>query len=209
MFIWPNCRKTCWKFFTKILPFAKAVKSGFFSSIWDPKIDWFPVWPFGLMFVKNNWWGVWPSCQMRKNCCWPIWPQKSGKSFRPKKQFSQILFLDRKFFLCKKSYQYQNSNSPLFSPIVKKRIGSFSRGYWQFGPVQKVSFFDLGPKNRLIPNAAIWLNVREKWLMESLTVFPNDEELLLTDLSAKVRKKFKAQKTIFANLVFGAWSFVL
>ena len=59
-------------------------------SIRDPNIDWFPVGPFGLMFVKNDWWGVWPSRQMMKKCCWPIWAPKSGKNFRPKKRFSQI-----------------------------------------------------------------------------------------------------------------------
>ena len=63
--------------------------------IWDPKFDWFPVRPFGLMFVKNNLWGVWPPYQMMNNCCWPIWAPKSGIKFRPKKQFSQIWFLYR------------------------------------------------------------------------------------------------------------------
>ena len=48
----------------------------------------------------------------------------------------------------------------------------------------------MGPKNRLIPSAAIWANVREKLLTGRLTVLPNDEEMLLTDLSAKVRKNF-------------------
>jgi len=102
--------------------------------IWDPNIDWFPVGPFGLTFVKNDWWGVWPSCQMMKICCWPIWAPRSEKNFRPKKQFSQIWFLGRKIFLCKKSYQYPNCNSPLFGPIVEKRVGSFVRRYCQFGP---------------------------------------------------------------------------
>jgi hypothetical protein len=98
--------------------------------------------------------------------------------------------LARKIFLCKKSYQYPNSNSPLFGPIVEKRVGSFARRYCQFGPGQKVGFFDLGPKYRLIPSGAVWANVREKLLMGRLTVLPNDEEMLLTDLSSKVRKKF-------------------
>ena len=115
---------------------------------------------------------------------------KVRKKFRPKKRFSQIWFLGRKIFLCKKSHQYPNSNSPLFGPIVEKRFGSFSRRYCQFGVRQKVGFFDLGPKNRLIPSGAIWANVREKLLMGRLTVLPNDEDLLLTDLSSKVRKKF-------------------
>ena len=87
---------------------------------------------------------------------------KVRKMFRPKKRFSQIWFLGRKIFLCTKSHQYPNSNSPLFGPIVDKRVGSFARRYCQFGPVQKVSFFDLGPKYRLIPSGAIWTNVREK-----------------------------------------------
>ena len=40
--------------------------------------------------------------------------------------------------------------------------------------------------------------------MGRLTVLPNDEELLLTDLSAKVRKKMLAQKTNFPK--FGLWT---
>jgi hypothetical protein len=55
---------------------------------------------------------------------------------------------------------------------------------------QKVGFFDLGPKYRLIPSEAVWANVREKLLMGHLTVLPNDEELLSTFLSSKIRKKF-------------------
>ena len=38
--------------------------------------------------------------------------------------------------------------------------------------------------------------------MGCLTVLPNDEELLLTDLNAKVRKKFQAQKNNFPKLSF-------
>ena len=38
----------------------------------------------------------------------------------PKNRFSQIWFLSRKIFLCKKNYQYSNSNSPLFGSIVEK-----------------------------------------------------------------------------------------
>ena len=53
-----------------------------------------------------------------------------------------------------------------------------------------MGFFDLGPKYRLIPSEAVWANAREKLLMGRLTVLPNDEEMLLTDLSSKVRKKF-------------------
>ena len=40
--------------------------------------------------------------------------------------------------------------------------------------------------------------------MGRLTVLPNDEEFLLTDLSAKVRKKILAQKTNFPK--FGFWT---
>ena len=43
--------------------------------------------------------------------------------------------------------------------------------------------------------------------MGRLTVLPNDEEMLLTDLSSKVRKNFQAQKTIFQNLRFWALKF--
>ena len=53
-----------------------------------------------------------------------------------------------------------------------------------------MSFFDLGPKYRLIRSEAVWDNVREKLLMGRLSVLPNDEEMLLTNLSSKVRKKF-------------------
>ena len=94
-----------------------------------------------------------------------------------------------KFFVCKKTYQYPNSNATLFGPIVKKRVGSFSRRYCQFGVWQKVSFFDLGPKYRLIPSEAVWANVCEKLLMGRLTVLLNDEDMLLTDVRSKVRKK--------------------
>ena len=46
-------------------------------------------------------------------------------------------------------------------------------------------------KNRVqtFAGGAIWVDVREKQLMGRLTVLSNDEQLLLTDLSSKVRKK--------------------
>ena len=50
--------------------------------------------------------------------------------------------------------------------------------------------FRFGTKNLLIPSGTIWANVREKLLMGRLIVLPNDEEMLLTDLSSKVRKTF-------------------
>ena len=57
---------------------------------------------------------------MTKKYCWPIWVLKSGKKFRPKKRFSSIWFLGHTHFLVRNSYLYQNSNSPLFGPLVKK-----------------------------------------------------------------------------------------
>ena len=87
---------------------------------------------------------------------------KVRKKVQAQKRFFQIRFLDRQNFLCKKSYQYPNSNSPLFGPIVKKCVGSFSRRYCRLQKPSKVGFFDLGLKKRLIPSAAIWANVREK-----------------------------------------------
>ena len=152
---------------------ARYRKWFFFSSIWDLKIYWFPVGPFGLTFVTNNWWGVWPSCQMMKKCCWPIWAPKSEKNVRPKKHFSQIWFMDRKKKFGKKSYQHPYNNSPLSGPIVEKRVGSFSWQYCQFGPI--LIFLS---KNQLTPSGDIWANVCEKWLMGRLTVLPNDEEML-------------------------------
>jgi hypothetical protein len=67
--------------------------------------------------------------------------------------------------------------------VLHDDIANLARG-------RKWVFFDLGPKYRLIPSGAVWANVREKLLMGRLTVLPNDEEMLLTDLSSKVRKKF-------------------
>ena len=43
--------------------------------------------------------------------------------------------------------------------------------------------------------------------MGCLTVLPNDEELLLIDLSLKVRKKFKPKKRL-PNLVFVLYFFI-
>ena len=43
--------------------------------------------------------------------------------------------------------------------------------------------------------------------MGRLTVLPNDEEMLLTNLSSKVRKKMLGPKTIFPNLFFFAVTF--
>ena len=56
--------------------------------------------------------------------------QSQEKILGPKNDFPKFVFLGRKKFLCKKSYQYPNSNSPLFGMIVKKHVGSFSQRYW-------------------------------------------------------------------------------
>ena len=63
------------------------------------------------------------------------------KFLGPKNDFPKFGFWTVKFLLVNKNYQYPNSNSPLFGPIVEKRVGSFSRRNCQFGPVQKVGFF--------------------------------------------------------------------
>ena len=179
----------CWKFCTTILPIWPGTESGFFR--------------FGTQILTDSQWGRLGQCSWKiingafdrlakwwRNAVDRFELQSQEKILGPENDFPKFAFLGRKKILCKKSYQYPNSNSPLFGPIVEKRVGSFSWRYCQFCPGQKVSFFDLGPKYRLIPSGAIWTNVREKWLMGRLTVLPNDEDLLLTDLSSKVRKKF-------------------
>ena len=92
----PIVKKTCWKFCSTILPFWHSAIRDFFIfifSIWDPKFNWFPVGPFGLTFMKNYWWGIWPSCQMMKKCCWPIWAPKSGIFLRPDWHFWSRVWL--------------------------------------------------------------------------------------------------------------------
>ena len=54
---------------------------------------------------------------------------------------------------------------------------------------------DHWPKNnktrvQTFAGGAVWVDVREKYLMGRLIVLPNDEDLLLIDLSSKVRKNF-------------------
>ena len=51
-------------------------------------------------------------------------------------------------------------------------------------------------KNRVqtFAGGAVWVDVCEKYLIGRLTVLQNDEELLLNDLSSKVRKKFRPKK---------------
>ena len=89
--------------------------------IWDPNIDWFPVGPFGLMFVKNDWWGVLLSCQMMKKCCWLIWAPKSEKIFVPN-FFLQIWFLDRKLFLVKQVTNIQVVTKPYLARLLKNML---------------------------------------------------------------------------------------
>ena len=44
--------------------------------------------------------------------------------------------------------------------------------------------------------------------MRHLSVFANGEEILLTDMCFKVRKKMLGPKKIFKNLVFGPYNFL-
>ena len=112
-------------FHANIANLARYRKWVFFFKIWDQKIDWFPLRPFGLTFLKNNWWGVWPSSQMIKNCCWPIWAPKSAKKFRPKKRFSQIWFLDREIFCLKKVSNIQIVPHPYLVRLSKNVLEAF------------------------------------------------------------------------------------
>ena len=74
--------------------------------------------------------------------------------------------------------------------LSKNVLEVFHHNIANLARYRKCIFCDLGPKYRLIPSGPIWANVRQKLLMGRLTVLPNDEEMLLTDLSSKVRKKF-------------------
>ena len=152
----------------------------------------FPVGLFGYMFVKNNWWGVWPSCQMMKKCCRPIWALTSGKRFRPKKNnFPKFGFCTVIFCFVKKNTNIQIVTHPFLDRLFKNVMEILHDHIANLAWYRKWVFFsDLGPKNHpsLIPSGAIWANVHEKWLMGRLTVLPNDEKMLLTDLSSKVRK---------------------
>ena len=130
---------------------------------------------------------------MMKKCCWPIWAPKSGKKCTPKKQFSQTGFLDRKLVLCKKNVtNIQIDSHPYFSRLSKNVLEVLHDYTANLARYRKCFFslFNLGPNNCLIPSGAIWANVREKWLIGHLTVLPHDEQMLLTDLSSKVRKRF-------------------
>ena len=107
-----------------ILPIWLGIESDFFF-IWYLKIDWFPVGPFGLTFVKNYWWGIWPSCQIMKKCCWPIWASKSGKMFRPKNDFPKFGFWTVKFFLLKKVTNIQIVTYPYLGRLLKNVLEVF------------------------------------------------------------------------------------
>ena len=69
--------------------------------------------------------------------------QSQEKFLGPENNFPKFAFLGRKKCLCKKSYQYPNSNSPLFGPIVENCVGSFSRRYCRLQKPWKVGFFKL------------------------------------------------------------------
>ena len=139
-------------FHDDIVNLARGRKWVFF--IWDPKIDWFPVGPFGLTFVKNDWWGVWPSCQMMKICCWPIWAPKSGKSLDPKNDFPKFAFLTVKFFCANKITNIQIVTHPYLGRLSKNAlevlhddIANLARGrkcifsIWD----PKIDWFPVGP----------------------------------------------------------------
>ena len=166
--VWPSCQmmKNC-------CGLIWAPKSG---KSFRPRKQFFSNLVFGpwifvckksyQMFTKNYWWVVWPSFQMTKKCCWLIWAQRSGKNFRPKKQFSKIWVLDCKKKFCKKNYKYPNSNSPLFGLIGEKRIRSFSQQYCRLQKPSKVICLNLPffgpyspPHNRygpkILPNPKI------------------------------------------------------
>ena len=102
------------------------VQTVFFLDL-GPKIDWLPLRPFGLTFVKNNWWGVWPSCQMMKNCCWPIWAPKSGKNVRPKKKKSKLGFWTVKKFCVKKVTNIQKVTHPYLARLSKNVLEVFHK----------------------------------------------------------------------------------
>ena len=68
------------------------------------------------------------------------------KCLGPKINFPKFAFWTVKIFLLKKSYQYSNSNSPLFGPIVKKHIGSFHDDIANLARYKKCNFFILDPK---------------------------------------------------------------
>ena len=63
---------------------------------------------------------------------------KVRKRFTPKKSIFLNLVFGPVNFVGEKSDQYPNSNSPLFGPIVKKRVGSFSRRYGHCETPRKV-----------------------------------------------------------------------
>ena len=67
-----------------------------------------------------------------------------------------------------------------------------------------MGFLNLGSQNRLIPSGAILVDVGEKQLIGRLTVWPNDEEMPLTDLSCKVRKNIHGSKRVFPKNSFWA-----
>ena len=116
--------------------------------------------------------------------------QGQKKILGPKNDFPKFGFWAVKFFCVKKVTNIQIVTHPYLGRLSKNVLEVLHDDIANLARYRKCIFFDLGPKYRLIPSGAIWANVREKWLMGRLTVLPNDEDLLLTDLSSKVRKKF-------------------
>ena len=123
------------------------------------------------------------------------------KKFMPKNYFPRFCFFDRKILFCKKT----TTNIQIVThPYLARLCWKFFTTILLFGHRAISVFFRMGPKNWLIPSGAIWANVHEKQLMGRLTVLPNDEEMLLTNLSSKFRKKNLGAKNNF--LKFGFWT---
>ena len=96
--------------------------------------------PIGLTFVKNYWWGVWPSCQMMKKCYWPIWAPKSGKHFRPQFFFFQNGPL--LFFCLKKVTNIEIVTHPFLVHLFKNALEVFHKDIAVCKSRQKWVFFN-------------------------------------------------------------------
>ena len=117
-------------FHESIANLADHKKWYFFT--FHPKIDWFPMGPFRITFVKNNWWGVSPSCKTMKKCCGPIWVSKSGKNVRTKNWFSKIWFVNRKICFCNKVINIQIVTHPYLARLSKKISQAIRKGSCNF-----------------------------------------------------------------------------
>ena len=117
--------------------------------------------------------------------------QSQGKKLG-QKRFSQILFFDCEQFFCKKKVtNIQIVTHPYLAQMSKTCLKFFTTilPFWH-SAISEFCFFLFGTKKQLISSGAIWANGGEKWLMGRLTILPNYEEMLLTDLSSKLRKNF-------------------